>query len=76
MDDGSSPRRDSQLHSLFIFLFQAIRITLLQAKKSNSLCVTGTQIMVKLKEINGRHHGVICKGLYPDLGSPVELVRF
>lgn len=47
MDDGSSPRRDSQLQSLFIFLFQAIRITLLQAKKSNSLRVTGTQKMVK-----------------------------
>lgn len=51
-DDGSSPRRDGQLQSLFIFLFQAIRITLLQAKKSNSLHVTGTQKMVKLKEIN------------------------
>lgn len=76
MDDRSSPRRESQHQSLFIFLFQAIRITLLQAKKLNSLCVTGTQIMVKLKEINGRQRGVICKGLYPDLGSSVELVRF
>ena len=76
MDDGSSPRRDRQLQSLFIFLFQAIRITLLQAKKSNSLRVTGTQKMVKLKEINGRQSGVICKGVYPDLGSSVELMRF
>ena len=76
MDDGSSPRRDSQLQSLFIFLFQAIRITLLQAKKSNSLRVTGTQKMVKLKEINGRQSWVICKGVYPDLGSSVELMRF
>ena len=76
MDDRSSPRRESQHQSLFIFLFQTIRITLLQAKKLNSLCVTGTQIMVKLKEINGRQRGVICKGLYPDLGSSVELVRF
>lgn len=76
MDDGSSPRRDSQLQSLFIFLFQAICITLLQAKKSNSLRVTGTQKMVKLKETNGRQSGVICKGVYPDLGSSVEFVRF
>lgn len=56
--------------------FRPFASPLLQAKKSNSLRITGTQITVKLEEINGRKCGVTCKGGLPDLGSSVESVRF